>query len=137
MNVGEFIQKLDSLEKTSKVVIKYKDRKYYFKLVSYHNMREDLRLDNYPDFFHSYRGYYKDIAIAIGKKETNYTVEDLLSAAKNSIGFSFEGYKGGLFTMNKDSRFWVSKCGDNSSYRCSDVTQNFGIATIYINKRCT
>lgn len=60
MNLSEFVKKLKDFEESSNVIIKYKDRNYYLELVDYH--------DEYPNFFHSYRGYYEDIAIAIGKK---------------------------------------------------------------------
>lgn len=150
MNLGEFIDKLQSMPSSSKIILRgeclrdifvgpfvdenhlneisdsrriycYPKKKVYF----YHF------IDEIPGFFHSYRGYYEDIALSISVKDRGYTVSDILTEARKCIGFCFEGYKGGLFTMNTDSRLWMAIYGDNSQFRCNEIVKDGDI--VYLN----
>lgn len=139
MNLGEFISALDRLPLSSKVILRGECFKNYFSSDDLKHSHEILNpsiycypkkkvyCDPYPDdvpnFFHSYRGYYKDIALSISLYDKGYTVEDLLTEAIRSIGYIFGGYKGGFYEMTKDTRMWVSIYGDNSQFRCKEVVQ--------------
>jgi hypothetical protein len=72
--------------------------------------------------FNSYRGYYHDIALE--PWNGTLTVEQLLSAANDACGRTFEGYKGGDFTMDADTPLWIANYGSAS-----------GIAIRYIDVR--
>jgi len=61
----------------------------------------------------SYRGSYEDVAFEV---ERNTTVGAMLEAAQSALGATFEGYKGGDFTMTKSTYCWLvedsSRCGE-------------------------
>ena len=47
---------------------------------------------------HSYRGYYSELAFEI---QENVTVQHMLSSAKEALGTTYEGWKGGDHTMDE------------------------------------
>ena len=57
---------------------------------------------------HSYRGYYEDVAFA---PKDNVRVGDMLRDARAALGATFEGYKGGSYTMHEYSDCWLAKYG--------------------------
>lgn len=60
---------------------------------------------------HSHRGNYCDIAF----EPTKSTVGDACSCVGYAIGRTYEGYKGGLFTMESDTPCYIAYegcCGD-------------------------
>jgi hypothetical protein len=72
-----------------------------------------------PTSFNSWRGVYADLALGFGihgfnggKIETNETVTGLLKKAKHANGGTYGGYKGGHFTMNKNTPVWVDNYGE-------------------------
>jgi len=129
MNLGQFIDNLSCFPKSLLVVFITKtNKRYYPKIIEYHSE------ENNPKIFHSYRGYYCDIAISIGEKETNYTVASLLTEAFSSINFQFEGYKGGYYTMNENSDLWVSRWGKANNFKCIKMTSDNSYVYIDISK---
>ena len=62
--------------------------------------------------FNSYRGYYSDIALE--PWDGTLTVTQLLSAAQDACGRTFEGYKGGDYTMDADTPLWIAHYGSAS-----------------------
>ena len=129
MNLGQFIENLSSFPKSLLVVFITKtNKKYYPKIIKYHSE------ENNPKIFHSYRGYYCDIAISIGKKITNHTVASILTDANDSIDFQFTGYKGGYYTMNRNSYLWVSRWSEANNYRCVKMTSDNSYVYIHILK---
>ncbi len=63
----------------------------------------------YPSAPDSYRGYYSDLSFP--PSDTPITVGELLREAKDAIGSTFEGYKGGDFTMDAETPLWASPYG--------------------------
>lgn len=63
-----------------------------------------------PGAFHSYRGFYEDLALTPDQSEI--TVSDFLKACKHAVGGTFTGWKGGEFRMGEDTRVWVASSGD-------------------------
>ena len=59
----------------------------------------------------SYRGYYSDLAFAPLYDTEPRTVKEALDAAEDAHGKTFEGYKGGEFTMEGDTPVWYSHYG--------------------------
>jgi hypothetical protein len=57
----------------------------------------------------SYRGYYSDLSFEpeMGVE----TVGNFLARCKQSLGFTYEGYKGGDFTMAEDTPLWMASYG--------------------------
>ena len=58
----------------------------------------------------SYRGYYDDVAFA---PVENARLGDMLEHAKSALGATFEGYKGGSFTMYGYTACWIAEYGDS------------------------
>ena len=58
---------------------------------------------------HSYRGYYEDLAF---EPAENVTVGEMLKCAKEALGQTFSGYKGGDYTMKKYTTVWLANYGD-------------------------
>ncbi|MCP4539870.1 MAG: hypothetical protein GY832_22250 [Chloroflexi bacterium] len=58
---------------------------------------------------HSYRGYYHDIAFGPAR---NITISAMLQEVEHSIDATFEGYKGGDYTMWEESHVWVAEYSD-------------------------
>lgn len=68
----------------------------------------------YPTEFASYRGSYEQLALGFDDKIVRPTVANLLARAKESLGKTFEGYKGGDYTMLEYTPLWVSNYGRSS-----------------------
>lgn len=61
---------------------------------------------------HSYRGYFDQLAFEPVK---DVTVAAMLKDAEESVGKTFEGYKGGDYTMSLHTDVWLAKyseCGE-------------------------
>lgn len=57
---------------------------------------------------HSYRGDYMDLAF---EPASDVTVADMLADARSALGATFEGYKGGDFTMSGYTDCWLAEYG--------------------------
>jgi hypothetical protein len=60
---------------------------------------------------HSYRGDYMDLAF---DPDTDVTVADMLADARSALGTTYQGWKGGDFTMSEHTWCWLSEEGDAS-----------------------
>jgi hypothetical protein len=58
---------------------------------------------------HSYRGFYEDVAFVPAR---NITVADMLEAARSALGATYEGWKGGDYTMDWETSCWLAFEGD-------------------------
>lgn len=54
---------------------------------------------------HSYRGYYNELAF---EPASNVTVADMLADARSALYATYEGWKGGDFTMHGHTDCWLS-----------------------------
>lgn len=82
----------------------------------------------YPTGFGSYRGYYEDLSIRYTTEQYNDDVLDcgkLLEKAKECVGKTFYGYKGGEFTMTKNSVIWLANYGDATRVILTGVEDMF------------
>jgi hypothetical protein len=73
-----------------------------------------------PGDVDSYRGYYSDLYIDFTSGEER-TTGDFLDNLVAAEGKSFEGYKGGDFTMDQFTPVWVDM------YSCCDGTGAIGV----------
>ena len=80
----------------------------------------------YPTDFGSYRGYYSDLSIEFTTESNGLNCGELLDKAKNCVGKSFYGYKGGDFEMTKNSVIWISNYGKVSNIILTGVKDRFG-----------
>ena len=56
----------------------------------------------------SYRGFYEDVAFIPAE---NVSVSVMLKMAESALGKTFKGYKGGDFTMTKNTDVWIAEWG--------------------------
>lgn len=61
---------------------------------------------------HSYRGSYYELAF---EPCANMRIGDMLALAKSCVGKTFEGYKGGDFTMHDYSIVYIANYGEYTS----------------------
>lgn len=57
---------------------------------------------------HSYRGYYDELAF---EPAENVTVGSMLDASRSALGTTYEGWKGGDFTMRGYTTCWLAEEG--------------------------
>jgi hypothetical protein len=57
---------------------------------------------------HSYRGYYTDLAF---EPTANVTVGQMLANARTALGATYQGYKGGDYTMDQWTECWLAEHG--------------------------
>jgi hypothetical protein len=57
---------------------------------------------------HSYRGYYDCVAF---EPLENTTVGEMLEVAKEALGSTYQGYKGGDFTMSEYTDVYLAEWG--------------------------
>ncbi|HVX20914.1 MAG TPA: hypothetical protein VHB02_06185 [Acidimicrobiales bacterium] len=63
-----------------------------------------------PGRFASWRGVYQELTLTPGKESVR--VRELLAKAKKADGGVFNGWKGGEFTMSRDTPVWADDYGD-------------------------
>jgi len=68
--------------------------------------------DEIPTSLDSYRGYYEDLSLDYSPNAQPMTVKRLLKQFKDADGETFQGYKGGDFTMHRRTLVWVAEYGD-------------------------
>ena len=58
---------------------------------------------------HSYRGYYDELAF---EPVADTTVGAMLAEAREALGTTYQGYKGGDYTMTEHTGVWLACCGE-------------------------
>ena len=77
----------------------------------------------------SYRGYYEDLSLEYGCEGSAMTVAHLLKIFEDAVGKTYQGYKGGDFTMSTKTLVWVAPYGDTGRM-LTDIKSENGITTI-------
>lgn len=94
--LGELIARLEAIADKSKLVV-----------YDFDNMK--------PTSLDSWRGAYAELAL--GYDETReITINELLEKLQYAVGHTYEGYKGGDFTMGKGTPIWVANYGESGVY---------------------
>jgi hypothetical protein len=68
-----------------------------------------------PSTFDSYRGFYEQLALGVSTGTVR--VRHILSRANECLGKTFQGYKGGDYTMADTTPLWVAnyrECHDTA-----------------------
>jgi hypothetical protein len=60
---------------------------------------------------HSYRGDYMDLAF---EPVCDIPIGEMLAAARSALGATFEGWKGGDYTMHDWTSCWIAEEGSSS-----------------------
>lgn len=74
----------------------------------------------------SYRGYYEDVAFAPAE---NVTFASMLANAKSALGATFQGYKGGEYTMNEYTDCWIAEYGTSHGDKIGPTIKALWLAT--------
>ena len=82
----------------------------------------------FPTDINSWRGSYDELALNIknyeyGKKGP-MTVSDFLKLLKDTVGKTFQGYKGGYFKMSKNTPVWVANYGNSGNTAVIDIVDD-------------
>ncbi len=81
----------------------------------------------------SYRGYYDHLAFGFREATMDkpaMTAEELLKLmVEETLGKTFQGYKGGDYVMDENTKLWVANWGDCHSTAVDRMTDE-GIAII-------
>ncbi len=91
-------------------------------------------IDVYFDFEHlfptgieSWRGIYAELALNFSVPSYNdvapqpMSVSDFSNMLNEAVGKTFEGYKGGEFTMSKHTPVWVANYGNSGNTAVIDI----------------
>jgi len=91
--------------------------------------------DQNPHSLGSYRGYYEDLSLEYGTLygeeagSSPITVKQLLEMFEQAVGKTYQGYKGGDFTMHTKTLVWVAPYG-GTGRMLTDIKSKDGITTI-------
>lgn len=66
-----------------------------------------------PTDIDSWRGIYAELALNYTEDQEAMKVSEFYEMIKGCIGKTFEGYKGGEFTMSKHTPVWVANYGNS------------------------
>lgn len=59
---------------------------------------------------HSFRGYYHELAFEPAR---DVKVGRMLADARSALGATYEGWKGGFYTMDGSSTVWIAREGES------------------------
>lgn len=111
ITLGELIAKLEGKDPEAKLAVQYGG--------------SVLAVDGVD----SYRGYYSDLAIDPVATEFG-TVAEGLELLRDAVGSTFEGYKGGDYTMTNRTLVWVEVYGNYSGQGVTGVETVDGVVVI-------
>lgn len=100
-------------------------------------LETNIRFDfgcNVPKNWHSYRGYYEDLAIGYTDEDHGeFTVKDFLDILSNAKAGTLYGYKGGEYKVTDRTSVWVSQDSSQCTGTYIDRIHDFGdgFAIIY------
>jgi len=69
----------------------------------------------------SYRGYYDHLAIGFTTEGDGLNVRQLLNRLEVAVGAVFDGYKGGKYTMTRQTPMWAANYGQSGSTAIADI----------------
>jgi len=75
---------------------------------------------------HSYRGYYEDLEFT---PAVNITIGAMLEAATSALGATFEGWKGGDYTMRTHTAVWVGQEGEHGGETIGPLLLKYMLAS--------
>jgi len=58
---------------------------------------------------HSYRGYYDQLAF---EPKDNVKISEMLADSRKALNYTYEGWKGGMYTMHDTTDVWLAEEGE-------------------------
>ena len=96
----------------------------------------------FPINFGSWRGSYSELSLSFGfvgykfeSDEKSMGLSEFLKKCEETVGKTFEGWKGGDFTMDRDTPVWVANQGNSGNTGIIDIVDN-EYEIILITKYC-
>jgi hypothetical protein len=90
-----------------------------------------------PNGWHSYRGYYEDLAIGysdnISGGHDEFTVKDLLNILAEAKAGTLYGHKGGEYKVKDATSVWVSKDSSQCTGTYIKSIQDYSLGFAIIN----
>lgn len=86
----------------------------------------------HPGYLTSWRGSYHEIAFTYETEGTPPTVKKVLKDLGDSVGKTYEGYKGGDFVMGRRTPVWVAEWGDSRDTGVVGLEVKNGVCVINI-----
>lgn len=83
----------------------------------------------HPGAVESWRGAYDELAINFTAEGNAPKLSQLLEVLEGSVGQTFEGYKGGDYTMSRHTPVWVANHGNAGNTAIIDVL-DFGYQVV-------
>jgi hypothetical protein len=93
LTLGELIERLKECQP---------DREVKFDFANFH-----------PGGLDSYRGFYEQLAIEY-QTDLEIKTADFIAKLEKAVGRNYEGYKGGSYTMFRDTPVWVANYGEST-----------------------
>ena len=112
LTLGEAIAKLEPIVNRQPEIIK----KYEHEA----EVRYDFEY-LFPTDLMSWRGIYAELALNFEADGTPMKVTAFCEMLKGAVGKTFEGYKGGDFTMSRQTPIWVARYGNSGNTALIDV----------------
>lgn len=76
---------------------------------------------------HSYRGYYSDLAFE-PYRGGRFKAISALTMARECLGKTFEGYKGGDYVMDENTPLWLA-CYGSTGVKIMDIDEQGNLVT--------
>lgn len=89
----------------------------------------------FPSSINSWRGSYSELALNFESGGSPMSISSFLSMLKETVGKTFEGYKGGDFLMGKETPIWVANYGNSGNTGVVDVL-DLGYKIVIITQYC-
>ena len=112
------IEKKDMIEKKTEIVKRDKSMREKRPTIPIGHLRLGdviLQLETFPQDYkialdnpEAFRGYFKDIGFELLAEKDSITVEEFLQICKESVGKSFNSWKGDEFEMSLGSFVWIT-----------------------------
>lgn len=83
---------------------------------------------------HSFRGHYEQLAF---EPRRNIPIGNVLRAARSALGATYEGYKGGHYTMSEWTTCWIANYGSASDNLIGPLLLELLLAADYDALRLT
>ena len=89
-----------------------------------------------PGAFHSYRGYYDQLAMSVRDADSP-TVAEVKGWCREADGGEYRGWKGGDYTMSRDTKVWIANTGKATGTELVGATvHSWGGVTLITRAEC-
>lgn len=120
LTLGELILKLEAVLQHRQMLEGYEPDKHCNVVFDFEYL--------FPTGFDSWRGIYRELALNFYSNPRNaekrvdpFKLSEFLKLCRETVGKTFEGYKGGEYTMSRQTPIWVANYGNSGDTALIDV----------------